>query len=150
MASSDNLASIPKLREAMQNTVSIDEKNVCVFFKLKNPSKNVFICSIAILTEEHSSCSFVISKKSSTWLKWFIRNETLLFNLTERGIGMYYLLWDCVNPVQDWGTTPTPPQGGLVGGGRWVCCVLCFNSITSSITQLSIDGVSCSQPSPGL
>ena len=65
MASSDNLASIPKLREAMQNTVSIDEKNVCVFFKLKNPSKNVFICSIAILTEEHSSCSFVISKKSS-------------------------------------------------------------------------------------
>ena len=33
MASSDNLASIPKLREAMQNTVSIDEKNVCVFFQ---------------------------------------------------------------------------------------------------------------------
>ena len=32
MASSDNLASIPQLREAMQNTASIDEKNVCFFF----------------------------------------------------------------------------------------------------------------------
>ena len=49
MASSDNLASIPKLREAMQNTASMDEKNV-FFSKPKNPSKNVLICSIAILT----------------------------------------------------------------------------------------------------
>ena len=32
MASSDNLASIPKLGEAMQNTASMDEKNV-FFFK---------------------------------------------------------------------------------------------------------------------
>lgn len=70
MASSDNLASIPKLREAMQNTASIDEKNVC-FLKLKNPSKNVFICSIAILTEEHSSCRSMISNKSSL-MKHFI------------------------------------------------------------------------------
>ena len=150
MASSDNLASIPKLREAMQNTASIDEKNVWVFFKLKNPSKNVFICSIAMLTEEHSSCRFMISKKSSTWLYWFIINV----QSGGSGIWLYYLLYEIASTLsrteeqqhqhrEGWWSPGWQLVGCLASG----CVVLCFNSITSSITKLSIDGVSCSQPS---
>ena len=91
----------------MQKTVSIDEKNVWPFFK--NPSKNVFICSIAIteLVQVHHfyNCWLVKSDKSL--------DVGLVLRQTCRA---HHPNWD----VERW------VELGLS---------LCFNSITSSIAQ---------------